>query len=248
MALCWWKTWLSAEPKLPFVHLLPTERCENTLTEHGACQISVNVAFFPTQYNITIDLFLHRGEPAFINKFPWTPENPERAEAGISLCYIREQFLKMHTHTHLQKKHAWMYPRAHKHTWLHNNTPYLCCYLKSPFHLLISGSAYACAHAHIVNACMRACACFPPKHSQYANPAWKLDRRRRGASFASTGHVPWQPHPDCQPVRWDMFGTLTQWQRSYWSGDLIKKGGLASLPSLALLMQALSINSPVDTG
>lgn len=76
-------------------------------------------------------------------------------------------------------------------------------------------------HAHI--------ACFPPKHSQYANPAWKLERRRRGASFASTGHVPWQPHPDCQPVRWDMCGTLTQWQRSYWSSDLIKKGGTCIL-------------------
>lgn len=69
---------------------------------------------------------------------------------------------------------------------------------------------HACAHMHI--------ACFPPKHSQYANPAWKLERRRRGTSFASTGHVPWQPHPDCQPVRWDMRHTdpmaeiiLEQW-------------------------------------
>lgn len=80
---------------------------------------------------------------------------------------------------------------------------------------------HACAHMHI--------ACFPPKHSQYANPAWKLERRRRGASFASTGHVPWQLPPDCQPVRWDMCGTLTQWQRSYRSSDLIKKGGACIL-------------------
>lgn len=132
----------------------------------------------------------------------------------------------MHTHTHLQKNHAWTYTRARTSTHgctitcptssvtskAHSPSWYLPVNIHVHTHL---SQTYTRAHTHI--------ACYPPKHSQHVNPAWKL----------VTGHVPWQPHPDFEPVRWDMCGTLTQWQRSYWSSDLIKKGGLASLPSLA---------------
>lgn len=134
----------------------------------------------------------------FTNKFPWTPENPERERRQASVCVTSESSFRraMHAHPHSLAEESCMnvYPRTHEHTWLHNNMPYFLCNLKSPFSLLISPSQYACAHASIAN--IHACtqthiACYPPKHSQHVNPAWKLE----------TGHVPWQPHPDFEPVR-----------------------------------------------
>lgn len=141
-----------------------------------------------------------------------------------------------------------MHVPAHEHTWLHNNLPYFLCKLKSPFSLLISLSPqHACAHASIASRYTHI-ACFPPEDSQHANPAWKLEGRRKGGvSFASTGHIPWQRHPDCEPVRLDMCGTLTQWQRSYRGSGPMKKGALASLPSLTRHMLTSVKESPKDT-
>lgn len=115
----------------------------------------------------------------------------------------------MHTHTHLQKTHSCMYPRTHKHTWLHNNTPYFPLNLKKPILPLdILLPIYTCtriSHTH-------ACWILP---GYWKEEGW--------CSLVTTGHVPWQLHPACEPVR-DTCSTLTQWQRSHWS-DPIKKWG-----------------------
>lgn len=58
----------------------------------------------------------------------------------------------------------------------------------------------------------------------------------------------------CEPVRRDTCGTLTQWQRSSWSSDPIKKqggvggwgaGGVEALSSLALLMSNWAKEKPL---
>ena len=105
------------------------------------------------QNSIIIDLFLPCGEQVLINKFPKTPESPERVSEGRHQFVLHQKAVsgeqRTHAPTHTRRSGTHVHaPCTHKHTWLRNHMPYFLCNLKSPFSLLISHSLYARAHTH----------------------------------------------------------------------------------------------------
>lgn len=135
----------------------------------------------------------------------------------------------MHTHTHLQK-HACTSPCTPARTHTHGCT--ITCPTSSVTSKAHSPSWYLILYVHVDTHRPQTHThthCLSPTKTFSACESC-LETRKGGISFAPTGHVPWQLHPDREPVGWDMCGTLTQWQRSYWSSDLITKEGLLLCP------------------
>lgn len=72
---------------------------------------------------------------------------------------------------------------------------------------------------------------------KHVDPARILGAKAGGrASSASTGRLPWQPHPHCQPVGLDVCGTLTQWQ------GIMKKNICAAVQCLLTIEEAIQLN------
>lgn len=138
----------------------------------------------------------------------------------------------------------------HQHTWLHNETPYFLCNLKKnalPPLYLISHLPYIYVHVHPLRARTHKLTSrvFHQKSVQVLPGNWEMGG---GVLICFNWTFSMATASWCEPVRGDVRGTLTQWQRSSGSSDPIKKQGegVEVLSSLALLMSNRAKEKPPE--